>query len=395
MIRGVSSKGVLAAVYCALARNAIVPMPLGAQTTRASDEKPPGLLSGSDGAFDVSNFLASRTGFLPVVIPITEPAVGYGLGIGLTFFHEKPPVVQDPNGQTRTILPTASVLFGVSTENGTWGAGVGHLHVWDKGRIRYLGAGGYASLNLDWFGRSDALRGRSISYTNEVLFLQQQVTFQLGSSNFYIGPYHRFLSTDSQFAVTTLDSGIPEAELESQTSGVGLELIYDSRDQPFSPNKGIRASIGYSQQAEWLGGDFDYGKLAAYGIMYTPIFNNLVLGLHLDGAFNIGDSPYYDLPMIAMRGIPLGRFVDNNAILAEAELRWDLTRRWSLVGFGGVGRVADSIDDLLDADDQPAVGAGFRYLIAEQYGLRMGLDVAYGDDDWSIYVAVGTGWLRP
>jgi hypothetical protein len=99
--------------------------------------------------------------------------------------------------------------------------------------------------------------------------------------------------------------------------------------------------------------------------------------------------------MIQMRGIPIGRYVDNAAILAEAELRWDITRRWSLVGFGGVGRVADSPGGLLDADNLPAFGGGFRYLIAEQYGLRMGLDVAHGDEDWSIYVAVGTGWLRP
>jgi hypothetical protein len=129
-----------------------------AQTTAATDEKPPGMFTGSDGAFDISNFLSTRTGFLPLAVPITEPAVGYGLGIGLTFFHEKPPVVEGPGGQTRTILPSATVLVGATT---------------------------------------------------------------LGDSNFYVGPYQRFLSTDSNFAFTTLDSGIPDADLDSNTSGVG------------------------------------------------------------------------------------------------------------------------------------------------------------------------------
>ena len=36
-----------------------------------------------------------------------------------------------------------------------------------------------------------------------------------------------------------------------------------------------------------------------------------------------------------------------------------------------------------------------RYLIAERYGLRMGVDLAYGDDEVTIYISVGTGWMRP
>jgi hypothetical protein len=315
---------------------------------------------GSDGAFDLSEFLSSKVGFLPIAIPITEPAVGYGLGIGLTFFHEKPPVVQGPNGESRIILPTTSVLLGASTVNGTWAGAVGHYHVWNDGHVRYLGAVGYASLNLDWFGRDDALGGRSIAYTNDVFFIQQQLTLQIGDSNFYVGPYFRFLSTDSTFNFTSLDSGIAQRELQSQTSGLGVELSYDSRDQPFSPTKGIRASVSYSQQADWLGGDFNYGKLTTYGIMYTPLSDSVVLGFHLAGTFNIGDAPFYDLPGVQMRGVPLGRYVDTDAIQAEAELRWDFARRWSAVGFGGVGRVADSVGDLLDADNHTAVGAGIR-----------------------------------
>src|SRR5688572_15215184 len=44
------------------------------------------------GDFDVSGFLSSKQGFLPIAVPITEPAVGYGLSLGLSFFHDKPKV---------------------------------------------------------------------------------------------------------------------------------------------------------------------------------------------------------------------------------------------------------------------------------------------------------------
>src|SRR6185369_5623439 len=126
--------------------------------------------------------------------------------------------------------------------------------------------GGYASLNLDWFGRGDSLGGHSISYTNDVLFLYQKITFKLGDSDFFLGPQYRLLATDASFAgdaARATAAGIPDLELQSQTSGLGVVLAYDSLDQPFSPTRGVRAEVIYSQQAEAFGGDFDYGRINA------------------------------------------------------------------------------------------------------------------------------------
>ena len=36
-----------------------------------------------DGAFDVSSFLLDHNGVIPVIIPITEPIVGYGGGLAV------------------------------------------------------------------------------------------------------------------------------------------------------------------------------------------------------------------------------------------------------------------------------------------------------------------------
>jgi len=350
-----------------------------------------------DGYFDVSNFLSTRVGFLPIAMPITEPAVGYGLGIGLSFFHDKPQVVNYPGQPPRVIMPSITMLFGAATENETWAIGAGHIGVWNDGTIRYVGAIGYANLNLDWFGKGDSLGGSSISYTNEVLFLYQKLTFKLGDSDFFIGPQYRLLATDASFARDATAGGIPTPDLESKTSGLGAVLAYDSLDHPFSPTRGFRAEVTYSHQAEALGGDFDYGRLNYFGITYVPLGDKFVLGLRVDGGLiTDGDAPFYDLPSLSIRGIPRGRYVDNAALLTEAELRYDITNRWTLIGFGGAGRVADTFGDLGSADTHSALGGGFRYLVARQYGMRMGLDVGYGDDgDWSVYVTMGTGWVRP
>lgn len=36
-------------------------------------------------------------------------------------------------------------------------------------------------------------------------------------------------------------------------------------------------------------------------------------------------------------------------------------------------------------------GAGFRYLIARQYGLRTGIDVAFSEHEQAVYCNVGSG----
>lgn len=43
------------------------------------------LRSPEDGWLDLSAFLDEKYGFVPVLVPITEPAVGYGGALGLMF----------------------------------------------------------------------------------------------------------------------------------------------------------------------------------------------------------------------------------------------------------------------------------------------------------------------
>ena len=51
----------------------------------AATNAPSRFRSAEDGWLDVSGFLDEEYGFLPVVLPITEPAVGYGAAGGLMF----------------------------------------------------------------------------------------------------------------------------------------------------------------------------------------------------------------------------------------------------------------------------------------------------------------------
>jgi hypothetical protein len=347
-----------------------------------------------DGWFDVSKFLDSRIGFLPFVMPITEPAVGYGGAGALAFFETPPRAIETPDG-TRVIPPNTSMIGGFGTENGSWGAFGGYLHTWDDGRIRYLGVAGYTSLNLDWFGRSDAFAGKSFSYNIDAVPLYQKLTFKLGDSDFFLGPTQRLLATKTRFvnAASLPPLGISAAEEDTTVSGFGVALAYDTRNSYFSPSLGTKATLNYTQNDGIFGSDFNYGRGELEDCQYLPLGGPFTLGLRGDLQYASDNAPFFDLAAVNLRGIPAGRYVDNLALTFESEVRWDI-QRWTVVGFAGAGWTADELANIYDGSAHWAGGAGFRYLIAREYDMRIGCDLAYGPDGFAFYVTIGTGWLR-
>src|SRR5215468_2056660 len=70
---------------------------------------------GDDGWFDVSNFVAKKYGFVPVIVPITEPAIGYGAAAALVF------ISRDRNAPAGT-RPDLYLGGGMYTESQSWGS---------------------------------------------------------------------------------------------------------------------------------------------------------------------------------------------------------------------------------------------------------------------------------
>jgi hypothetical protein len=347
-----------------------------------------------DGWFDASKFLDQKFGFFPVVMPITEPAVGFGGAAALVFFDKPPRVVQTDRGP-RILPPTTTFVGGMATENGTWGGFGGHMHVWDEGRIRYLGAAGYVSANLDWFGEGNTGSGPSFGYNLEGFLLFQKLTFKLGDSDFFLGPTQRLFSTTTRFDDSaSLPPDISGAQLDTTVSGLGLFLAYDTRNSMFSPTQGTKTSLDWTQNGGAIGSDFNYAKVGLESCNYFPLGGPFTLGLRGGAQYAGEDAPFFDLASIGLRGIRAGRYVDNVSLTLEAELRFDATERWTVVGFGGAGWIADQVSELDESRGRGAGGFGFRYLVAREYDLRAGLDFAASHEDQAVYVTLGTGWLR-
>jgi hypothetical protein len=345
-----------------------------------------------DGAFDISQYLATRTGFLPVPIVITEPAVGYGGGIGLLFVHDKP---LDANGQPAKGPPSITGVLGGYTESDTWFTGLGHFGSWDDDHWRYTGllGRGHANLEFNGIGDDDAgtLGQPELDYTLDGVFLRQQLLGKIAESPLYLGLRYEFAKTETKF-----DSGVPIVDnknLDRQDGGLAAVAQFDTRDSIFTPNRGVNVVLSAYHYDEYFGGDDAYNRLEFDAPMWWPLDPSLVLGVRPTLALVDNDAPFYSLPYVELRGVPVLRYQGHDAVSVEGELRWNFVPRWALVGFGGFGQAVDSVSEFGgESYTVTAGGVGMRYLIASKYGLHVGVDVAHGPEDWAVYLQIGSAW---
>ena len=120
---------------------------VAANSWAGDGDKPSRLIDADDGWLDLSQFLDTAYGFVPLVSPITEPAVGYGAAAALVFIDR-----QTSTAQQRNARPNIAAIGGAATENGTRGLFAGHLGTWLDGRLRTTAAIADADVNLEFFG---------------------------------------------------------------------------------------------------------------------------------------------------------------------------------------------------------------------------------------------------
>jgi len=344
-----------------------------------------------DGKFDVTASGEGTSGFLPLLIPFNEPAIGIGVIGAIAYFHRGEEPAAAPREPARFEPPSTTFGGGVYSENGTWAIAGGHSGVWRDGRIRYLGAVGYASANLDFYGIGNEpdLNEDPIPFNSKGGGIVQQAQVRLGRSRVFVGGKYTFAAVD-----TTFDTRAQDLDGEGETTNASLTALvnYDSRDNIFTPNRGTHATFELSYFSESLGGDFDYGSLGLAGYQYWPIHERLIFGLRLEYDQAGDGGPFYALPWVKLRGVPAFRYLGNYVVTGEIEPRWKIDGRWSVLAFGGMGRAARELDELSDAERAFGYGVGFRYLLARKLGMGAGLDVAQGPEETTVYIIFGSAW---
>jgi outer membrane protein assembly factor BamA len=348
--------------------------------------------SAEDGWLDVSGFLDEKYGFLPVVLPITEPAVGYGAAGGLAFINQPLGEAQAPYDR-----PNITFVGGLGTENGSWGVVAGDVRHWLDDRVQTMAGVVYASVNLDFFGigQNSLLANDPLRYNLEPKGGMFQGKYRLGDSRLWAGLGYAFAITTVEFEAPAGTPGLPDFSSESNVGGLTPSLTFDTRDNMFTPTRGTYAEVSAGLFSKALGGDDEFQRVRLIAMQFIPLHSRLYLGFRGEAAASFGDEPFYLRPFIYLRGAPVMRYQGEETAQIEAEVRWQFWKRYSLVGFVGGGAAWNDFSRFENTQTVVTGGTGVRYELARKYGIHMGLDVAFGPNNTAVYFQVGSAWSRP
>jgi len=351
-----------------------------------------------DQKFDMSDFLIEANGFIPVPTIITEPALGgFGVGVAPIFLHKKAPRFDTLKSGTVKRLPTPPDITGAAaiyTINKSWAAFAFRSGTWLKARSKYRIAGGYANINLSFYRTNLAGQDQQYEFNFKTVPVFGYLMKQIKGTSWSAGLQYTLLNTQLKAVGSSLPSFVENNEINSRVSMPGAIVEFDGRDNIFTPNKGFRFQANFSWSDKAFGSDYEYLNLNVFAHAFHPLSKKVFGGLRYEMQQVFNDPPFYLLPYLNLRGIPLARYQGNITSVIETEVRWDFVKRWSAVFFTGTGKAYDTWSEFDDSSWHSSGGAGFRYLMARKFGLRMGMDLARGPEQWAYYIVFGSSWVK-
>ena len=193
--------------------------------------------------------------------------------------------------------------------------------------------------------------------------------------NFYMGPGYQL---DYHWNIEEL--GVPSGRVtdfdlygfgnHSISSGIAMDIIYDSRKNSIDPEGGSAyANVEFLQDSRLFGSSSNWNSILIDLRKYFKVAHQSVLAFWFYGVLTIsGNPPYLDLPGTGSdtynntgRGYEQGRFIGKRYIDLESEFRFPITRN-GLLG-GVVFCNAESVSELSNSQFEvvyPAFGAGLR-----------------------------------
>jgi outer membrane protein assembly factor BamA len=210
-----------------------------------------------------------------------------------------------------------------------------------------------------------------------------------------------FAGLQYQFKRTDIDKIQPGGQLAAGTipgsrggivSGLGTTLTYDNRDNIIFPRRGKYFQLTADFCGRYLGSDFNYTALRLDLRLYTPVRGKDVLAFQLLFRTVAGTAPFYDLSNLGnawmMRGVSQGRFIDKSLLAFQTEYRLHVWKRFSAVGFAGLGDVAPNLTSFSFDPLRYSVGCGLRFRIDSREGTNVRVDYAWARGSSGLYVSI-------
>ena len=180
--------------------------------------------------------------------------------------------------------------------------------------------------------------------------------------------------------------------------GLGLGLVYDSRQNVLNEREGFFAEIAFLNYSTIWGSAYNFRGIYWDTRKFFPVTadKKQVLALQAMGSFLQGDVPFNQMALlggdIIMRGYYLGRYRDKNYVAAQMEYRFlpfPFSKRLGAAAFFSAGMVGEKVGDLSLNKLLPAGGAGLRFLLFPQKDIYVRLDLGITAEGTGIYFFTG------
>lgn len=368
---------------------------------------------------------------LPLPIIASNPATGWMFGVAPTanWMMGHPSVTRRSSLVSSFIYTTKkqlllTVKFNMFLDGDRWNL-LGDWRYFDTSQPTYgLGTGSpSATLASDGIQFDDGSYSNGIDTAQMMEFkyvrFHQTVLRRLKETYFFVGAgYHLDYHFDIEDQLLDLEGDPPtitshygysvSRELDPEgyvLSGVSVNALYDSRDNPVNPYRGRYGLFTLRMNPEFLGSDESSGNV---WLEYRDYFGlqkkhpRHLIAVWGYGSFALGRQvPYLDLPALGWdffgrsgRAYAQGRFRGQAILYSEVEYRFPIPLPFSASllkeRFGGVAFVNATTASNQDAETHlfryvdPGWGLGLRYMFNKKSRTNLTVDYA-----WGLYGAQG------
>src|SRR5690554_694418 len=364
----------------------------------------------------IGNFTKAQDSPLPdTVTHAFLPALGYNTDLGLmggglfNRYHYKDNTgpfysffSADALASTKGLL-TAKVFYDKPTAMNSLMRLTSSVYVSRFLQNQFYGIGNYSKIEDEPQGFPDYYLFKSFSAGFEVALRRPLIRFidnsQLDILGFMVFDYESpFGNGDDRLIKIHQPLGYGGA----RTSALGLGIVWESRDSEFAPTRGAFAKSTVEIGQSWLASSYDYFSLKtevrAYQSFYLlreVTFANRIAFHHTSG-----EVAYWKLAELGgedtMRGYPENRFLDNNVLFLNTELRtWLFNFPESDFRLGGilfmdVGRTfpnGASANTFFEDLKYTYGFGGLTSIFTDEFILR--IDVGFSDEGYGIYFTAG------
>ena len=367
--------------YVAAAFLVVLAIPAAAQDSRVEKDTRESIAPDLR-AEDISLKL-QRGDFVAVPIAMSNPTFGTGLIGGAAYFYPQTP-------EQAAVQPASLTgIAGAYTDNDSKAAAIFQQNYWNRNNWRFTGGAVVADFRLSLLAPDDRNDSPSVDWRVKGYGFLGRLSGQVWP-HWYVGLQARFADVDQSLESDVIKGDIDLSILPSITSsGLGVLIEYDTRDLPTNAYSGRYFKVDALFNSEDLGSNKTYQNYNLTFSSYHRLADSVVLAWQIQGCARLGEVPLWDACSIKLRGFPATDYLGEGSASGQAEVRWKLSKRWGIVGFGGAGYSRDTYAEQSDLDWVPSYGLGLRFMVLESKRINMRLDYARSDGSDAIHFLVG------